>query len=748
MPLSLSVSKLDKEKRQLYVIRDGNEIVARAATRVTAIGEVRFSDLYVEPAYRRKGLAAQIIKEVRLKNKGKPITLRARPFGQKGLPLEDLKDFYRNLGFEDESKAEDRMIIKKAACLSLSKLAALAGSRRALFKSFLDSFVRNEPPLMNLPVIRSAVRGVDTASPTMSRRAFMPLMGTAAVVSPGLAKYMVTPPLTAVSTLINHPFLPARTVDKLYDPLSGFSSWLRKRLGLGAQNSAYSLAKRGAIEGLPDRTRFGKTEDIPTAQALRLVLQEHLAKRSGKHTDIRLGPQTGMHWSWATKKGPLPRPGEKLLWHQQPLHTAPYADFEGELKSGYGAGTVRKAGDEKISVSEATPDKIKFTVISKGDPEYYTLVRSDYGPKTPKTERERYSQGGSWLIINTTPTSASSFLGIEPAKMAKIKYKRVPAAEVDKLFQEGNIVQNKIDGSSLLYKLFGNRIEAISYRTDKSGAPIVHTQRLFGLGGANAKLPKEMEGMVLRGEAYGVRDGKAIPPQELGGLLNSSVMKSLAKQRASGTQMKNMLFDIVGEEDKPYAERLQSLQRVAESLPKDRFHLPESATKPEEQRKLWEGISQGKNPLTSEGIVVRPDKGKPIKVKVLPESDVWIKNVFKGEGRLSGSAGGFDYSTSPEGEVVGRVGTGLTDESRREMSQEPDKWLGRMARIRSQGQFPSGAHRAPSFIARHEDYAPVKQAAAELPFSSARIQNLNQVLAEIRLRPQSLAQPRVSLDNA
>ncbi len=50
------------------------------------------------------------------------------------------------------------------------------------------------------------------------------------------------------------------------------------------------------------------------------------------------------------------------------------------------------------------------------------------------------------------------------------------------------------------------------------------------------------------------------------------------------------------------------------------------------------------------------------------------------------------------------MGSGFSDEVRREMLSNPDSWIGRMARVRAQEKFPSGALRAPSFLARHEDY--------------------------------------------
>lgn len=380
-----------------------------------------------------------------------------------------------------------------------------------------------------------------------------------------------------------------------------------------------------------------------------------------------------------------------------------YSSFQGRIPSGYGAGTVRTHDMGTIGVQEASNDKIKFFTAHKGTPEFYTMIRTT-GPRKGAGRTER-TQGGSWLLINTTPVKAPQFLGTDEAGMAKLKYKSVPAADVEKLFTQGNIIQNKVDGASMLYKLFGDHIEAVSYRIGKSGHPIIHTQRMFGLGGLKAKIPPELVGSILRGEAYGTREGKAIPPQELGGLLNAGVAKSLEAQKQKGVQLRTMLFDVAGEQDKPYAERLAKLQKVITFLPKEKFHLPESATDPAAMKSLWEQISTGKHSLTSEGVVSWPEKGLPTKVKVLPESDVWVKGIFPGEKGLTGvGAGGFEYGTSPEGPVVGRVGTGFSEEARKQMLADPEGWVGRMARIRSMGQFPGGAHRAPAFLALHEDY--------------------------------------------
>jgi hypothetical protein len=498
--------------------------------------------------------------------------------------------------------------------------------------------------------------------------------------------------------------------------------------------------------GLPDPERFGNVQDIPRGKLLQYVVQRHLADRSGSHLDVRFGDQgpDSDLFSWATKKE-LPKPGEKRMLYQQPLHTGQYASFEGEIASGYGKGTVKTHDKGTIVVTKAEPDKIQFIMAHKKFPEYFTMIRQSGPPTDPKTNRQRRTQGGSWLMINTTPVSAAKFLKGTPEEtgLSKLKYTKVPAEDVEKLFNKDYMVQEKLDGASALFHLLGDRIEAVSYRTNKAGRPIIHTLRTFGPGGAKVtkKVPPELMGTIFRGEITGEREGKSIPPQELGGILNATVENALAKQREGKIKMRNTLFDIVREGKTPIApkslmaqERMDKLKEFMQYLPKKSFRLPETAATPEEARALYERITTGKHPLTNEGIVAWPSAAGsvPVKVKLRPERDVWVKNIFPGEGKYEGvGAGGFEYSLSPEGGVVGRVGTGLSDQTRQEMLSDPDLWLGRMAKITAQDQFPSGAFKAPSFISLHEDYSPVPDKVASA--LRTRLQSMTRLIKESEL---------------
>ncbi len=72
----------------------------------------------------------------------------------------------------------------------------------------------------------------------------------------------------------------------------------------------------------------------------RYVIHEHAAKKAGIHYDLRL------EWGdvlrdWAFRKPPPLEYGVKRFGVAQPDHELFWLDFEGEIKSGYGAGTLK-----------------------------------------------------------------------------------------------------------------------------------------------------------------------------------------------------------------------------------------------------------------------------------------------------------------------------------------------------------------------------------------------------------------------
>ena len=451
--------------------------------------------------------------------------------------------------------------------------------------------------------------------------------------------------------------------------------------------------------GISNRNEMGSPEMLEQGSMVPYVVQEHLARHSGRHFDIRAGKDKML--SWATKKE-LPKPGGKsIALFPQPLHDESYSRFQGTIKGGYGQGVVRQADFGKALITHASPNKIKFTVAHHQMPEDFTLVRM----------AEKPGRKPAWLMMNTTPT--------ETIPYKKEHYKKIPAEQIDKLMDPNYVMSAKIDGASSFLKLMKDKVDVLSYRTSKkTGGPIVHTHRM-GLAGQRFDIPKELQDTTLRGEVYGTRDNKTIPAAELGGLLNSSVVNSLDAQQKKNIKMRMALFganQVGGQpwEGRTHDETRKIIQGALKWLPKETFSEPPYATTPEEKKRMWKSITGAKHPLTREGVVGFDVSGKtpPLKVKPVNDYDVHIRELFDQiKGKLKGkTSGGFRYSTTPQGKIQGEVGTGFDAAERKQMFEHPEEYVGRVARIQSPEQFPSGAYRAPVYIARHEDY-PEKTAA-------------------------------------
>jgi DNA ligase D-like protein (predicted 3'-phosphoesterase) len=133
----------------------------------------------------------------------------------------------------------------------------------------------------------------------------------------------------------------------------------------------------------------------------RFVIQKHDATRL--HYDFRLEVD-GTLRSWAVPKGPSTDPREKRLAVQVEDHPLDYADFEGVIGEGYGAGAVIvwDAGtyrnlDEERSMAEAL-DAGHARVWLEGDKLRggWSLVRTGGGDKP------------QWLLIKRRDEGADA----------------------------------------------------------------------------------------------------------------------------------------------------------------------------------------------------------------------------------------------------------------------------------------------------------------------------------------------------
>ena len=202
-----------------------------------------------------------------------------------------------------------------------------------------------------------------------------------------------------------------------------------------------------------------------------------------------------------------------------------------------------------------------------------------------------------------------------------------------------------------------------------------------------------------RQQEEGAKTAEVVPFNELSGLLNSNLDKSLAAQRDRKIALKAALFDVVRYKGQdvsglPYAERQALLHSIVGRLPTGQFGLPESAHDPVTIQKLVERISSGKHHMTQEGVVI----DQKYKYKVRPDSTGYVVGTFPGEGRRKDVAGGILYSDQPGGtQPVGKIGTGFTDQELRDIVDSLKSYSGRPFRFSHRGQTASGNYREPSF---------------------------------------------------
>jgi hypothetical protein len=412
---------------------------------------------------------------------------------------------------------------------------------------------------------------------------------------------------------------------------------------------------------------------LPTfreGRVLDYTVQRHEAKRAGLHRDVRIGSRSHGLFSWATRKD-LPSEGGKIAIHEQPVHPHSYLGWEGDIPSGYGAGKVSTEHLGKALITKSSPDELHATLASKRGTHRVAFIR---GPK-------------GWLLARGQHPEP-------PPEAQKPKYRSLPIGQAKQAISDitpGTSVQPKVDGA-LVYVHLKNRPEILSHRKSKeSGKNVVQTERFWG-GRPTLDIPREHHGKALLAELYGERNKKAIEPQELGGILNANIGESLRRQKEGKVKLKLMPFDLAGS-NSPYPERLAQVREIASHLPRSKITLPEEANTPSAAKRLFEKIRSGRHPLTKEGVVVHPPDSPGLKIKNVEEANVRIHSLFPGKGKYKDSHGGFYYADD-KGNPLGKVGTGFTDQTRKDLPN----YVGRTARVRYQERYKSGRLRAPAFV--------------------------------------------------
>jgi hypothetical protein len=438
--------------------------------------------------------------------------------------------------------------------------------------------------------------------------------------------------------------------------------------------------------GIPRKEASHPFPKVKEPRTFEFGLHHHFSEGAAKeHFDLRIGDTaTGHAHSWAMKY--WPKPGEARLAVQQPTHTIPYMDFKGRIESGYGKGRVELARREKTEVVSSSHDHVQFNLYTGKASEEFLLRKTD---------------GKQWLLHNITATRKEELPSSKPG------YKTVDVGKLD-LEDPQTVLQAKIDGAHVLYdfKKPGSTMDVMSYRpTERATGVIEHTHKLPNFH--QHKTPSALKDTLLRGELYATdSSGKALAAARVGGLLNAGVWKSREKQKEEG-KLLPAVFDVVkwkgkDVEEAPYSQKLEMLREAVRHAPW--LHIPRTAETPEEKKKLIADVRDGKEPSTEEGVVEwHLEKHLPRKSKFLRENDAYVKDVFMEQGVRKGLAGGFSFSRTPDGPVVGRVGTGFSHELKRDMAQNPEKYKGLHARIATQPAPSHYAPRAPAFRSWHLD---------------------------------------------
>jgi len=102
------------------------------------------------------------------------------------------------------------------------------------------------------------------------------------------------------------------------------------------------------------------------------VVHEHHAKNL--HFDLRL-EMDGVLKSFAVPKEPPLEAGIKRLAIQVEDHALAYGKFEGEIKEGYGAGTVKIWDSGTYEIVDRKPDKIVFRTNGRKMRGEYVLLK-------------------------------------------------------------------------------------------------------------------------------------------------------------------------------------------------------------------------------------------------------------------------------------------------------------------------------------------------------------------------------------
>lgn len=178
--------------------------------------------------------------------------------------------------------------------------------------------------------------------------------------------------------------------------------------------------------------------------------QRHEAERAGLHYDIRL-VHGDLAYSWATRLD-MPKPGEAIILHQQPIHDSGYAlSKKVVIPSGqYGGGVTHLDFVRKAQLKKSD-DGSYFTITTKEGEKYLLKHIPIYGEK-------------QWLFKNLTPyvegenstvTHEGSIYKVDDllARAKDLKTKKFPVADLKWSLKGAKLDPKRVAGTNLQFPL-------------------------------------------------------------------------------------------------------------------------------------------------------------------------------------------------------------------------------------------------------------------------------------------------------
>jgi len=141
-------------------------------------------------------------------------------------------------------------------------------------------------------------------------------------------------------------------------------------------------------------------------------VQKHLA--SHLHYDLRL-EHAGVLLSWAVPKGPSLNPKDKRLAMRVEDHPLDYADFEGVIPEGYGAGIVMLwdsgtwEGENGDVAAALEKGELKFCLHGTKLKGSWVLVRTQRDTRGWLLIKHRDNSAGEINVTEAAPDSVKSF---------------------------------------------------------------------------------------------------------------------------------------------------------------------------------------------------------------------------------------------------------------------------------------------------------------------------------------------------